>query len=339
MKSLSRSCITTAALLAAALIMLPRAAVGADTVELKASLFPPPQNPLVVGMKEWADLLKTKSNGRIIINIFPASQMGPPPRQFDLVRTGVADLSLVLHGLTPGRFPLIEMTHVPGVLKSNYGSSLALTEIADQFESENPGVKLINLLVLKTAIISRNAIKTDADLKGKRIRAAGSVQSDVLKAMGGVPTLVQPGDMNDALGKGMVDGISTAYSGMESYKLDDVAKFVTEGDMGFVSFATVMNRKAYDALPADLKKILDENSGIVSAKIFARALDNTEVNYRNELIKRGIKVAPLADETGLKKAGDEILAQAIKHAEAKGMNAKAVLEKIRTAVAKYADQK
>jgi TRAP-type C4-dicarboxylate transport system substrate-binding protein len=333
----SRICLA-AALFAATTVMLPRVAGAADTVELKASLFPPPQNPLVVGMKEWADLLKQKSNGRIVINVFPASQMGPPPRQFDLARTGVADIAVALHGLTPGRFPLIEMTHVPGVLKNNYGSSLAMTEIADQFESENPGVKIINLLVLKTAIIAKNEIKTDADLKGKRIRAAGSVQSDVLKALGGVPTLVQPGDMNDALDKGMVDGISTAYSGMESYKLDDVAKFVTEGDMGFVSFATVMNRKSYDALPADLKKIFDENSGIVSAKIFARALDNTENNYRSTLIKRGIKIAPLADDSALKKAGDQILAQAIKHAESKGVNAKAILEKIRAAAAKYADQ-
>jgi TRAP-type C4-dicarboxylate transport system substrate-binding protein len=117
-----------------------------------------------------------------------------------------------------------------------------------------------------------------------------------------------------------------------------VAKFVTEGDMGFVSFATVMNRKSYDALPADLKKIFDENSGIVSAKIFARALDNTENNYRSTLIKRGIKIAPLADDSALKKAGDQILAQAIKHAESKGVNAKAILEKIRAAAAKYADQ-
>ena len=44
--------------------------------------------------------------GVLIIKIFSASQMGPPPRQFDLARTGVADFSIVLHGLTPGRFPL-----------------------------------------------------------------------------------------------------------------------------------------------------------------------------------------------------------------------------------------
>ena len=130
--------------------------------------------------------LKEKSNGRIVIKVFPASQMGPPPRQFDLARTGVADFAVVLHGLTPGRFPLMELAHVPGVLKakSNYGGALALTSIAPEFASENPGVKIINILVTKTLLISRNEIKTAADLAGKRVRAAGSVQSDVLKAMG-----------------------------------------------------------------------------------------------------------------------------------------------------------
>ena len=75
--------------------------VTAQEVELKASLFTPPSNPLVKGMQKWADELKQKSNGRLVIKIFPASQMGPAPRQFDLARTGVADISVFLHGLTP----------------------------------------------------------------------------------------------------------------------------------------------------------------------------------------------------------------------------------------------
>jgi TRAP-type C4-dicarboxylate transport system substrate-binding protein len=315
-------------------------AAVAQTFEFKATLFPPPQNPLVKGFVEWVERLKEKSNGRIDIKVFPASQMGPPPRQFDLVRTGVADFGIVLHGLTPGRFPLMELTHVPGVLKakSNYGGALALTSLSSQFAAEHPGVKIINVLVTKTFIISRNQIKTAADLTGKRVRAAGSVQSDVLRAMGAVPTLVQPGDMNDALEKGMVEGISTAYSAVASYKLDDVAKFVAEGDMGYVSFATVMNQKAYDSLPADLKKILDENSDMESAKIAARVLNDDEAQIRSDLIKRSVKVAPLADETPLMKAADQILGQAIKKTGAGGVDGKKLVDEINAASARYGGQ-
>lgn len=313
---------------------------AAQTVELKASLFVPPGNVFHRAMVAWADVLKQKSNGRLLIKIFPAGQMGPAPRQFDLARTGVADIAVIFTGLTPGRFPLTDLSNVPGLLKGNYASSLALSEIGPTlFASDYPGVKLINIVPIETDIISRNEIKSANDLKGKRIRAAGPVQSDVFKALGAVPTLVQPGDMNDALGKGMVDGLSTAYSGIFSWKLDDVGKFVAEGDMGSVTFATVMNQKSYDSLPPDLQKLIDETSGIGGAKIFGKLSADDEVEQRAALLKRGIKINQLTDQDALKAAGKSILDQAIKNAAAKGVDANMVVEKIMAAVAKHAAAK
>ncbi|MFL6799290.1 MAG: TRAP transporter substrate-binding protein [Xanthobacteraceae bacterium] len=308
----------------------------AQEVQLKASLFPPPSNPLVKAMNKWADDLRDKSNGRLIIKVFPASQMGPPPRQFDLARTGVADISVHLHGSTPGRFPLTEMTHVPGITKGVYGASLALSEIAPQaFAADYPGVRVLNVLTLPTVIISRSEIASAADLKGKRVRAAGSVQSDVLDALGAVPTLVQPGDMNDALSKGMIEGVSTAYSGIDSYKLDEIGKFVAEGDMGSVTFATVMNLAAYNALPPDLKKLIDEDNGMANARVFARMLADDELRLHDNLVTKGIKFTKLADDGALKQAGNKILEQAIKKASAQGADARKILEQIKAAVAKH----
>lgn len=316
------------------------APVNAQTVEFKASIFTPPQNPLTRGMLKWAELIKEKSSGRIEIKVFSSSQMGPPPRQFDLARTGVADFSVVLHGLTPGRFPLSELAHVPGVLKanSNFGGAQALTSIAPVFAAEHPGVKIINMLVLKTALISKKEIKNAADLTGKRVRAAGSVQSDVLSAMGAVPVLIQPGEMSEALNKGMIDGASTAYSAVASFKLDDVAKFIAEGNMGLVTFATIMNQKSYDALPADLKKIIDENNGMASNIIFARLLEDDEIAIRETLIKQGIKIRSLEDDALLLKASGEILAQATAKASANGADVQKVLKKFENAAAKYGRQ-
>lgn len=325
--------------LTAALIGLANP-LHAQEVQLKASLFPPPSNPLVKAMEQWAEALKVKSNGRIVIKVFPASQMGPPPRQFDLARTGVADIAVLLHGATPGRFPLTELIHVPGVAKGTYGSSLGLSEIAPELlASEYPGVKIINLLTLDPVLISRSQIDNPAGLKGKRVRAAGSVQSDVFEALGAVPTLVQPGDMNDALSKGMVEGVSTAYSGIDSYKLDDVAKFISEGDFGSVTFATVINRDAYNALPADLKKIIDENSGVASAKIFAKWLADDEARFRDNLLKKGIRINKFADDGALKEASDKILSQALKKASAGGVDASAALSKMRASATKYQNER
>jgi TRAP-type C4-dicarboxylate transport system substrate-binding protein len=50
--------------------------------------------------------LRERSDGRLDITTFPGAQMGPTPRYYDMARTGVVDLAWVLHGATPGRFPL-----------------------------------------------------------------------------------------------------------------------------------------------------------------------------------------------------------------------------------------
>lgn len=57
--------------------------------------------------------LAEKSGGRLDLKIFYGSAMGPMPRHYDLARKGVADLSFFQHGVTRGRFPLIELTHAP----------------------------------------------------------------------------------------------------------------------------------------------------------------------------------------------------------------------------------
>ncbi|MGB7043180.1 MAG: TRAP transporter substrate-binding protein DctP, partial [Xanthobacteraceae bacterium] len=308
--------IICAAIAALALATIEPAA--AQVVQLKASLFTPSGNPIVRATEKWADDLKEKSGGRLNISVFPGGQMGPPPRQFDLVRTGVADIAVILNGSTPGRFPLTELSHLPGIVKGNYSGSLGLSEIAqDVLGPDYPGVKILNIMVTKTMIISRNEIDNVSALKGKRVRAAGSVQSDVLEALGAVPTVVQPGDMNDALNKGMIEGVSTAYSAVDSYKLDDVAKFIAEGNMGIVTFAALMNQAAYDALPLDMKHLIDESSGLAGAKLFGKMLADDERGLRDNIVKHGVKITQLTDDGTLQAASDQILAQALKKAEAR----------------------
>lgn len=306
--------------------------------ELKASVYAPASNPLARAMEQWASIIKDKSNGRLVIKVFPGGQMGPPPRQFDLARSGVADLAVVLHGLTPGRFPLTELAHVPGVLPSNaYASSLALSEVwANLPKTDHPGVKVLNVLaIVPMPVISRSELTKWADLKGKRVRAAGSVQSSVLEALGAVPTLVQPGDLNDALDKGMIQAASIGYSGIASYHLTDAGKFVGEGDLGGVTFATVMNEAAFKKLPDDLQKLLDESSRTEGARLFAKLLADDESGYRAKMKADGIKVATLPSDASLQEASGKIRADAIARANAAGFDAGAVLSKLRAALQKY----
>ena len=109
----------------------------AETIELKLSHFLPPNHTLHKVVEAWAAQVSERSGGRLAIKIFPASQLGPVQRQFDLARSGQADLAIGLVGATPGRYPLTELSNLPFV-RPKAGSSSAvmserLTELAPKY--------------------------------------------------------------------------------------------------------------------------------------------------------------------------------------------------------------
>lgn len=319
--------------------LAPAANAQEQPIEMKASMFLPPASSFNKGIDKWIAEVHEKSKGKLKISVFPGSQMGPPPRQFDLVRTGVADFGLVLHGLTPGRFTLTELAHLPGAITSGYVGSRALAEVGPEIlKADHPGVKILHVgTISPMPVISKKEVSKASDLKGTRIRAAGSVQSAVLEALGSVPVLIQPGEMNEALTKGMIDGASVGYSGMVTFHLTDAGKFVFEGDLGSVTFAFVMNQASYDKLPPDLKKVIDETSGANGNHFMARALEEEEQTLRAKYQKEGIKIQRLTDDGPLREASAKIRETAIKTAEAKGLPAKEFLDKLKAATEKYKD--
>src|SRR5690348_345697 len=81
------------------------ATAQAQNVELKVSMFAPPSLSFNKEFVIVAQELEQKTQGRLKLALFHSSQLGPAPRQYDLVRTGVADIAYHLTGFTPGRFP------------------------------------------------------------------------------------------------------------------------------------------------------------------------------------------------------------------------------------------
>ena len=77
----------------------------AQAETLKVSTFLPPKHTFNRMLEAWGEELKEKSGGELTVEIFPAGQLGPPPRQFDLVKSGAADVSVVLHRRDAGPLP------------------------------------------------------------------------------------------------------------------------------------------------------------------------------------------------------------------------------------------
>src|SRR5687767_2442743 len=89
-----------------ALLAAPRA-ISAD-YELKFTHpLPPVHHHFRDLVPEWAKRIETQSNGRIKTTLYPSAQLLKVPETYDGIRSGVADIGMVITGATPGRFPVM----------------------------------------------------------------------------------------------------------------------------------------------------------------------------------------------------------------------------------------
>ena len=246
-------------------------AAAQDKYELKLGHYVPAGHFFAQYLQNWADTLRTRSDGRLDITIFPGAQMGPTPRYYDMAREGVVDIAWVLHGATPGRFPLTELINLPYLIGSaeigtNVLNDPALRAYLDQ---EHVGVKVLYLLTHQPGNLHTRgtAVRSPEDMAGLRVRFAAATIREYVAALGGTPVGVPPPEIAEALQKGTIDGVFIDYGGAHTaFKLGGLVDHTTELYAYVTSFGVVMNPDSFDSLPPDLQELIVETTSGISER-------------------------------------------------------------------------
>ncbi|MEN9893148.1 MAG: putative periplasmic component [Pseudomonadota bacterium] len=310
-----------AALAAAVLAPLLSPPVQAQEVVLKFHHMWPTvamgHNRVVV---PWCDTLAAESKGRMKCQILPAMSGGGTPAQLvDRVKDGVDDVTITLPGYTAGRFPVMEAFELPFMTNKAEPASAAAWDYHLKYATkEFQGTKMIATWVHDEGFVSTSGkpVATLADFKRLKIRGASRQSTRLLAALGATPVGMPITGVSDAMSKGTLDGYMTAWEIIPSFKLHEVSKYHTEIEdsrpsMFTAGFVFLMNQARYDALPADLKSIVDRHSGATLSRQIGRYWDEATAVGRKAAADRGnvfVKVsaaetdqwmkvaAPLADD-------------------------------------------
>jgi TRAP-type C4-dicarboxylate transport system substrate-binding protein len=255
-----------AGLLAAALALLPSANTAfAQPFEMKIAYFVGDQHAMSQWLIKWSDKLAADSGGRITVKRFPGSQMGPMQQHYDLARTGQADVSWFLHGATPGRFPLTEISHLPYLVGSSEIGTKVLNDAelrSKYLDAEHRGVKVLLLLTHQPGNVhtTKKAIRTTDDMKGMRLRFASPTIREFVAALGGTPVGVLATEQVEQLQKGTIDGTFIDYGGAGiAFKMGGLLKYSTEMYSYVSTFAVVMNPDFWAKLPPDLQALVTKS--------------------------------------------------------------------------------
>ena len=262
-------------------------------------------------------------------------------RQYDLARQGVADISFVLHGGTPGRFPLTELSHSPFLMPSGEVTAQVLMDLLpEHLAKEHEGVKVLYLFGHAPGSIHTRTkpVQQLADLKGMRIRHPSTVVAEMLSAFGATPVGVPPNEIAEAMNKGTIDGLVMPYDGVMGFRLGNEVKYTTEL-LGYIaSFAVVMNPQSFAKLPPDLQKLIDETTGKEAARKIGRIWDAIEGPGKKYMQDSGGQIISLSPERRAEfvKAAEPVTEKRIGELQGKGLPAREVYDKMKALVAKYA---
>lgn len=284
----------SAALLAApAVLGIPRA--QAQEVMLRLHHFlPAASNVHRFFLMPWAEKVQQESGGRLRIQIFPSMQLGgAPPQLFDQARDGVADIVWTLPGNTPGRFPRIEtmelpfVAHASGVVNARATQEFFSTLAPDEFREVHP----ICVWAHDAGHIHANrAVRRQEDLRGLRLRFPTRLAGEALRALGAAPVGLPVPQVPEALAQRAIDGAVVPWEVVPAIRLQELVNHHTEitGTPCFytTTFILAMNRARYAGLPADLRAVLDSNSGEVAATMAGRVWDERGPVVRADVARR-----------------------------------------------------
>jgi TRAP-type transport system periplasmic protein len=243
-------------------------------------------------LEPWAQKVMKESNGRIKIDVFPAMQLGgTPPQLFDQARTGVTDITWTVGGYTPGRFPKAGAFELPFMPASAEATSMAIQEYAEKEMQDE--LSDVHILAVHThapgSLHSREKeIRTAKDVEGLKLRAPNKAMAEAFTLLGASPVFMPVPQMPSALSKGVLDVAVLPFEVVKPMKIHQLATHNTEikGERGLYAqfFLFSMNKKAYDSLPADLKKVIDDNSGMALAQHIGQLFDASEQDGKDAAI-------------------------------------------------------
>jgi tripartite ATP-independent transporter DctP family solute receptor len=273
--------------------------------------------PQTLYADEVAKLVKERTNGRVEITVFANSQLGGVGEMVDGVKSGAismghhdfASLGKILPTTAVFNTPFAYRDPEHAMRATDPRSSAALQEINKQLVQAG-GMRIVgNLFQGTRQLTSKEKVLSVKDMQGKKYRGVPvKLWSSMLTGMGAVATPVEVSELATALATGLVVGQENPLPNIFNLKLYEVQKYVMLTSHMQSVLAVFVNDKAWAAIPAADRKILEDTMAEVGRKTLDWDRD-TAAKYRKDLEAKGMVFVEEKDGLDIEGFRKAVLAQ------------------------------
>ena len=254
---------------------------------------------------EFARLVKERSQGKLEVQVFPASQLGNDATVLGGVRGGSIDMMMAGSGNFAGLNPRFEVLDIPFLFRDPahaYGTVDGQVGQDLMRALEASGLKQLAFweVGFRSITTKNRPVRTPQDVKGLKIRTMPNpVHIAAWKMLGSNPVPMPLGELYTALESGAVDAQEHPVDITHAAKFYEVQKHLTLSRHAFTAMPVVVNKARFDGLAPELQKVMVEAA--TEAKLFQRnANRNNEARIIAELRKNGMTVVETFDPAPFK---------------------------------------
>jgi len=254
-----------AAFLAAGLVVGVAASVQAKKITLRLGHPMAPGNNVTLGYEKLKELIETRSDGKIKVQLFGNAMLGSDRVTMESTQRGTLDMASASSPNMANFSKAFMVFDLPYITSPTYQKNLyaALDSgplgkyLADECEKINLKPIMYSEYGYRNFVSTKKEIKTLADLKNLKVRTTASpVEVAVAAKLGMNPTPIAWGEVYTALQQGTVDAEGNTFSLLNDAKHTEVLKFAIDSAHNYSMHILLMNKKKFDAMPADLQEVV-----------------------------------------------------------------------------------
>lgn len=248
------------------------------------------------GLERFAELLRTKSDGRFEPKLYAGGTLGDSRALLENVRMGTVDVVSVANSLLSAYEPKTMLADYPFLFDTHAQAEQLLDgPIGHKMVGELPakvGFRVLGYWVsgFRSIFSDKRFVRTPEDLKQLKIRVMESpIYQDTFIMLGAVATPISFGELYGALEQGVVDAAENDADAFYSQNFYEICKKFSLTKHSYTAIPLIISEAYYQKLPADLRQVLTEAAD--EAKTYerkvARAMNKQALD---ELEKAGVEI-------------------------------------------------
>jgi C4-dicarboxylate-binding protein DctP len=274
---------------------------GNEVYTLKFAHVVSASTPKGIAANKFKELVEEKSDGKLLVEVYPDSQLGNDQEINEQILAGTIDMNAPFFPTLTSFIEEFELFDLPYLFDDSNSAYAALEgELGDKFDEylDEIGFKALGYWTggFQQLTNSIRPIKTTEDLSGLKMRVSQSsmlVSEYRILNAGGIS--VPFSELYTALQTHTVDGQENSLANIASKKFYEVQDYLTITNHSFMGYAFLISKDTFETLPKELQKIVEEVALEVGKEQW-KMTEEKEVGYLDEIKAAGVQVDEFSDD-------------------------------------------